>query len=200
MDGGGGFCEGAEGGTDDRAGLGVGDEAEGDFGDDAEHAFAADEEPGEVEALAVFVAAAAGVDDGAVGEDDFEAKDVVAGDPVLEAAWAAGVGGDIAAEGAFAETGRVGGVVPAEFTDFFLEFAGDDAGLDDGDPVSGVDFEDAVHAFHGEDDAAVDGDAAADVADPAAADGDGDFVPCGESHNGADVGRGFGEDDGVRFF
>ena len=73
MDGGGGFCEGAEGGPDDGAGLGVGDEAEGDFGDDAEHAFAADEETGEVEALTVFVAAAAGVDDGAVGEDDFEA-------------------------------------------------------------------------------------------------------------------------------
>lgn len=98
MDGGGGFSEGAEGGTDDGAGLGVGYEAEGDFSDDAEHAFAADEETGEVEALTVFVAAAAGGDDGAVWEDDFEAEDVVAGDPVFEAARAAGVGGDIAAE------------------------------------------------------------------------------------------------------
>lgn len=200
MDGGGGFSEGAEGCTDDGAGLGVGDEAEGDFGDDAEHAFAADEETGEVEALAVFVAAAAGSDDGAVWEDDFEAEDVVAGDPVFEAARAAGVGGDIAAEGAFAEAGWVRRVVPSEFADLVLEVAGDDAGLDDGDPVGRVDLEDAVHAFHGEDDAAVDGDAAADVADAAAADGDGDLVSSGEGHDGADVGSGFGEDDGVWFF
>lgn len=200
MDCGGGFCEGAEGGTEDGAGLGVGDEAEGDFCDDAEHAFAADEETGEVEALTVFVAAAAGVDDGAIGEDDLEAEDVVAGDPVFEAARAAGVGGDIAAEGAFAETCWVRRVVPAEFADLVLELAGDDAGLDDGDPVGWADLEDAVHAFHGEDDAAVDGDAAADVADPAAADGDGDLVSGGEGHDGADVCGGFNEDDGVGFF
>ena len=52
-------------------------------------------------------------DDAAVGQDDLDAEDVVDGDAVLERVRPAGVGGDVAADGAGALAGRVGGVVVA---------------------------------------------------------------------------------------
>lgn len=57
--------------------------------------------------------------------------------------------------------------------DLGLEFGGDDAGLGDNDEVSGVDFEDLVHAFEAEDESLMDGDGSATVAYTGSAWGDG---------------------------
>ena len=62
--------------------------------------------PVQIEAGFVFVRAAAEPDDGAVGEHDFEAEHVVAGDAVFQAARAAGVGDDVAADEALASGSR----------------------------------------------------------------------------------------------
>ena len=59
------------------------------------------------------MAAASDAGDGAVGKNDFEAHHVVFGDAVFEATRASGIGGDVAAQGAFLEGGWVGGVIPA---------------------------------------------------------------------------------------
>ena len=78
------------------------------FGDHAEQAFGTDKQAVEIEAGLVLVRAAAEADDGAVGEDDFEAEHVIAGDAVFEAARAAGVGGDVAADEIVRAAGGVG--------------------------------------------------------------------------------------------
>src|SRR5436853_1042572 len=61
-------------------GGGFGNEAQENFGDDAEGAFGADEEVAQRIAGDVFDAFVAGPEDFAVGEDDFEARDVLGGD------------------------------------------------------------------------------------------------------------------------
>ena len=77
--------------------------------DDAERALAADEELEQRQPGDVLDARAAERDQGAVGEHHVEAEDVVGGHAVLHAAQAAGVGGDVAADGAdlVRTTGRV---------------------------------------------------------------------------------------------
>ena len=83
------------------------------LGDDAEQAFRADEQPVQIEAGLVFVRAAAESDDRAVGQHDFQAEDVIAGDAVFEAARAAGVGGDVAADEIVRAAGGVGRIKQA---------------------------------------------------------------------------------------
>ena len=63
--------------------------------------------PGEVVARLIG-GHAAGVDDGAIGQHGFEAEDVVGGDAVAEGVRAAGVFGDVAADGAGALAGGIG--------------------------------------------------------------------------------------------
>ena len=82
------------------------------FGHDAERPLAADDDAGQVVA-GVVLGRPADVDDAAVGQDEFDAEDVVDGDAVLERVRPAGVGGDVAADGAGPLAGRVGGVVEA---------------------------------------------------------------------------------------
>ena len=72
-----------------------------------------DEERRQVEAGDALERAAPGAQQAAVGEHDVEAEDGLAGDAVLDAAHAAGVGGDVAAERGDGCTGRVGGVEQA---------------------------------------------------------------------------------------
>ena len=72
----------------------------------------------------------------------------------------------------------------------------DDAGLDEGGAGVGVDLEDAAHAVHGEEDAALDGECAATEAGAGAAGGDGEAVPAGEAEGGDDVFGAGGEGDG----
>ena len=119
----------------------------------------------------------------------------MAGDAVFEATGAAGVGGDVAAEAAFFEGGGIGWVEPAFFAGGGLEGGGDDAGLDDGDSVCGVEFEDLVEAHQVEGDAAVEGDGAADVADAGALGGDGDLMGVGVAEDFGDFSGVVGADD-----
>ncbi len=69
------------------------------LGDDAQQPFRADEQPVQLEAGLVLVRAPAQPQHGAVGQHDFQAEHVIAGDAVFEAARAAGVGDDVAADG-----------------------------------------------------------------------------------------------------
>ena len=72
---------------------------------------------------------AAGLQDPAVREHHGEAEDVVAGHAVLQAARAAGVAGDVAADGGMADARRVGRIEEAVLFDFGLQVRRDDSGL-----------------------------------------------------------------------
>ena len=78
----------------------------------------------------------------AVGEHDLQAEHGVAGDAVLHAAQAARVLGQVAADGADLEAGRVGRIEEAVLGRRPAEVGVDDARLDDGGQVAGVDLED----------------------------------------------------------
>ena len=73
----------------------------------------------------------------------------------------AGIGGDIAANGAGPLAGGIGGEVVAVRLEVVGKPEIDDAGLDDGEAIAVVHFEDALHARQGDDDAAADGQTAA---------------------------------------
>ncbi len=53
----------------------------------------------QVEPGLIFMGAAAELDDVAVGQNNFEAEDIIARDPIFQAARAARIGGNVAAEG-----------------------------------------------------------------------------------------------------
>src|SRR6185436_16209459 len=98
-DGFGGAIHLGEGGNHGFLRLGFGNEAKEHFGDDAEGAFGADEQVLEGIAGDVFHAFVAEPHDFALGQDNFHAHDIIAGDAVFESAEAAGIFGDIAANG-----------------------------------------------------------------------------------------------------
>ena len=143
------------------------------------------------------MATRAGAKNVAVGEDDFEAHDITTGDAVLQAAWAAGVGGDVSTQGAFLEGGGIGRVIPADVVGGVLEIDRNHAGLDDGESVGGVELEDLGHTGYGEGDAPLDGNTTADVADSSAAGGDGDAVLVGVAEDVGNIFGAFREDDEV---
>ena len=135
---------------------------QGHLGDHAERPLGPDEQAGQVqtahalgrtptEAHRRAVCAARSADDG------LEPEDVVAGDAVLEAAQAAGIGRDVAADGRPRRARRVGRVPEPFGGDGGLEVVVDDARLDDDDLVVGVDLQDPVQAGDVEDQAAVGG-------------------------------------------
>ena len=140
--------------------FGALDDAENHFCGDAESAFRADENAEKIVAGCVE-SFSAEVDEGAVGEDDFEAEDVRGGEAVFETVGAAGVFGDVAADAADGLRGGVGGVEIAlwEHAGGYVEI--NDAGFDDHAGVGEIDFEDAIHAREADDDAVFDGERAA---------------------------------------
>ena len=89
-------------------------------------------------------------------DDRAQAEHVIAGDAVLQAAQAARVGGDVAADGRPRGAGRVGRVPQAVFGHGGLEVVVDRARLHDAHQVVRVDFEDLVHPGQVEDDGAAD--------------------------------------------
>ena len=152
----------------------------------------------EVKAGFIFMCASAEPDDGTVGEHDFEAEDVIAGDAIFEAARAAGIGGDVAADEIIRAAGGVRRIKEAALLNRFLQMLRVHARLDDGDEIAGVDFPDAVHAFEREDDAAAHRHAAADVAMSGAARGDGQAMLICKTQNRRNGPGGAGQGDGVR--
>jgi hypothetical protein len=101
------------------------------------------------------------VDEGAVGEDNFEAEDVCGGETVFEAVGAAGVFGDVATDATDGLRRGIGGVEIALRRDAGGDVEIDDAWLDDDASVGEIDFEDAVHAREADDDAVFHGERAA---------------------------------------
>src|SRR5262249_17361646 len=128
---------------------------------------------------------------------DLEAEDMVDGDAVLEGVGPAGVGGDVAADGAGALAGGVGGEVPAVGFEVVGEPEVDDAGLDDGEAVAVIDLEDALHAGQGDDHAAANGQAAAGEAGAGAAGEEGDVQVVADLHHPDDLLGAGGEDHHV---
>ena len=126
-------------------------------------------------------------DDLAGAGDDLEAEHVVAGDAVLEAADAAGVGGDVAADRRPGGAGRVRRVPEAVLGAGRPQPVVDDARLDDGEALDGVDLEDPVHGVERDDDAAGHRVRAAGEAGAGAAGDDRDAVRGAEPHGGGDV-------------
>ena len=72
---------------------------QGDFGGDGQRPLRADEQLREVVARGDLHELAAGAHDGAVGQHDLEAEDVMSGHAVADGTHAAGVRGDVAPEG-----------------------------------------------------------------------------------------------------
>ena len=124
------------------------------LGDDAEHALGADHGAGEVVA-GVSRRAPAGPDDAAVGQDDLQTENVIRGDAVLEAMRAAGVLGDVAADGAGFLAGWIGREEEAMAERLFGQLEVDHARLDQRGAVFAVDLEDAVHSRQADDDPAL---------------------------------------------
>ncbi len=114
----------------------------------AEDAFAADEKLLQVDAGIVLDVFAQALEHGAVGRDDFEAEDQVTRHAVTDDAVAAGIGRDVAADGAAAARAEVERKHQAILLDPLLELLQRRAGLHDGDASGGVDLFNAVHALH----------------------------------------------------
>ena len=186
-----------KGGEESLHAFGALDDAENDFCGDAEGAFGADEDAGEIVAGSVE-SFSAEMDEGAVGENDFETEDVGGGETVFQAVRAAGVFGDVAADAADGLRGGIGGVEIAVREDAGGDVEIDDAGFDDDAGVGEIDFENAVHAGEADDDAVFDGERAAAKAGAGAARDEGNFFAMAEAEDGLDLCGGCGEKDGLR--
>ena len=127
------------------------------FRDDAERSFRAGEELRHVVARDVLDVLAARMQHIAVREDDFESLHIVLRDAVLEAAQAARVLRDRAAEARRLDRARIGRIDEAELRDVVVDVLHDDARFDLGDEVFEIDVDDLLEAEHREDDAALQG-------------------------------------------
>ncbi len=118
-----------------------------DFGDDAEQSFGARQHAKHVVTAGVQMLAAE-PQDLALDGHQFDAQHVIGGQPVFQAVHAAGILGDVAADGAGDLARRIGGVVEA----LVLHRPGDaevgDAGLGDHAAVVEIDFQDPVEPGH----------------------------------------------------
>jgi hypothetical protein len=195
-DGRAGFVGVRDRGEESLHAFGALDDAENHFCGDAESAFGADENAEEIIAGRVE-SFSAEVDEGAVGEDDFEAEDVRGGEAVFQAVSAAGVFGDIAADAADGLRGGIGGVEIVMRGDAVGDVEIDDAGLDDDAGVGEIDFEDAVHAGEADDDAIGYGERAAAQAGAGAAGNEGNAFAMAEAEDGLHFLRRRGEKDGL---
>ena len=189
--------DGGEGGAQRRPRRRQRHQPQRDLGDDRQRPLGADEQLRQVVADDVLHGLAAGPDHGAVGEHGFEAEDVAAGVAVLEGARPAGALGDVAADAALAQAGRIRRIEQADRFDGVLERAGDHARLDDDQQVARIDRQDAREALEREDDAAPERDGAAGVAGAGAARNERDAGLVAEARDGRDLGRGAGNDDEI---
>ncbi len=136
-------------------------------------------------------------DELAGGEDDLAAEHVRRGEAVLEAVRAAGVFGEVAADGADDLRRGIGRVEEACAADEVGDLRVGDAGLDGDEGVFEVDGEHAVHAREADDDAAGCGKRASAEAGAGAACDEGDVVLCADADCGLDLCGCAREDDGA---
>jgi len=182
--------------------FGLARQLDGDFGDESERAFGADEETGEIVGAGVALLAA-DADDFSVGrEDEFKSGDVIGGDAVRECVRAAGVFGDVAADGGGFLAGGIRCEVEASVFDSPGNVEVYDAGLDDSALIIEIEFENAIHAREDEHESAGTGERTAGEAGAGAATEDGHVVLGGEADNLGDFGGGAREGDevGAPFF
>jgi len=132
-----------EGREHDLRALGVRQELDGDLDNDAEHAFGTGHQREQIVARRVERLAAER-NDLAVRGQDLEADDVVDRETVFQAVHAAGVLGDVAADGAGDLRRRVGRVIQAIRRGRLGDGEIAHAGLDSGGAIQGIDFKDAV--------------------------------------------------------
>ena len=85
-------------------------------------------------------------------EHDFDAEHVIRGYAVGEGVRAAGVVGDIAADGASGLTARIGSIEQTVLGDYFGDIRIDHAGLDNGDAILQIDFQNPVEPGERKDD------------------------------------------------
>ena len=83
---------------------------------------------------------------GAARQHDFQAQDVIRGDPVFEAARAAGIGGNVAVMLQSAQLAGSGGQYKPLCLGLGLQISGDHAGLNNGHKIVFIYFLDALHA------------------------------------------------------
>ena len=121
------------------------EQAHGHLGDDAELAFGADDQAEKIVAGRIE-ARAADIDDVAVHQHHADAEHVVGGDAVFQAMSAAGIGRDIAADGASDLARRVGRVKEAVARDRIGNAGIGDAGLDARHAACEIDVEHLAHA------------------------------------------------------
>ena len=131
---------------DERGGrLRLADQAHGDLAGHAERPLAAHEHRHQVVAGHALRRLAPQLQGLAAHQRDGEAQRPVARHPVLEGARSPGVLGDVAAHRAERQAGGIGRIEQPRRFDGRLQVAVHDPGLDDGDPVVGVDELDGAH-------------------------------------------------------
>ena len=156
---------------------------------------ASHEDSGQIEAERIDILATQ-PDDLAAGEHYLEPEHVIGGDAVLEAVGAAGVLGDVAAQGARLLAGRIGGVVVAEGGEDRGDVQIEDAHLDGHPLVRQIDLQHLAHPAHLDDHGAVEGEGPATQVRPAPAGHEGDALPREDLEHGRDLLGGAHEDDG----
>ena len=147
----GGVLHFVEYGHKSLGGLGRGHKFENGLGNDAQRAFGLHQHAGQVVARDALDRARTGFDDLARGVKKFNAHEVILGDAVLEAAQAASVFGNVAADGGYSLRTRIRGIEKIFLGDFSGELGGDDARFNYGIKVVGVDFNDAVKTVRQDD-------------------------------------------------
>src|SRR5204863_69535 len=120
------------------------------FGHDRERPLRPDEELGESEARRVLPRRRAGSEDAAFGAHCLEREDILRGDPVLEATWAAGVRRDVAADRRALERGGVGRIEEPCANRRLLEIDRPRAGSDRDAEVVAIDGMDPVEPLEAE--------------------------------------------------
>src|SRR5262249_46320328 len=178
-------------------GLARAHEADYRFSNDAHGSFGADENAGEIVSRRIRHAAAE-PNDLAAGEHDLDPEYVIDGDAVGERVRAAGIVRDVAADRARRLAARIGRVEKPVLGDRLRDFQIDDAGLDDGDAIFEIDFEDAVEARERQDDAAFGRHRAAGEAGSRAARHDRHAGFARGAHDRRDFRPACGDDDDLR--
>jgi hypothetical protein len=160
--------------------FGLAGEFDGDFGNESKRAFGADQEAGEIVRAGVALFAA-DADDFTIGEDEFERGDVIRGDALSESVRAAGVFGNVSADGGRFLARRIGSEIEAGLFNGTGDVEIDYTGLNDGALIVEIEFEDTVHAGEHEHDSAGAGECATGETGSRASAKDGHVVLIGEA-------------------
>ena len=131
----------------------------------------------------------------AVGQDQFEARDVIGRHSVGQRVRAAGIFGDVSADGARFLAGRIGREIKAQVLDRAGQVEIHDSGLNNRAKICGINFENAVHARERDHDAAAARNRSAGKSRARAAPHDRSLIAICEADDPGDVARGGGKND-----